>query len=238
MSTQTNTNGITSFTSSLPDTRNSNVHNVLNTFASDLQNTHSGAQSLFANSGGTIPRNASNNTWSSTSWMPQPLTYPNNIPIPTTTMSTNNPSHMNGAMGQPPQAPPPISQEDMNKPLQSLTLGDMWRVLVQPLSAKIDNLENSVTQRVDGLNRRVQVLENELSKEVTKTEQLSNTIINMQRSLNKIDANERANNLIVMGLPEEAISNGTVDLTTDMEKFSYITRSINLPDIAENHVQE
>ena len=209
-------------------------------------------ESLFTNSGGAIPRNSPDNVWSPS--LPHPLTNPNNIPLQNISMSnmlnSTTPrmqhapiqppppmpptSNINGAVGQ--QYHPPLSEEDMNNPLQSLTLRDMWRVLVQPLSAKIDNLENTVTQRVDGLNRRVQVLENELSKEVTKTDHLTNTIINMQKSLNRVDANERANNLIIMGLPEEPISNGTSELTTDIEKFSHITRSINLPDIAENHV--
>ena len=97
----------------------------------------------------------------------------------------------------------------MNKPLQSLTLGDLYRTLVQPLAAKIDNLENTVTQKVEGLNRRVQMIENELTKEVAKTDNLTKTVISMQRSLNRIDAEERSSNLMVVSLSESQIDSAS-----------------------------
>ena len=96
---------------------------------------------------------------------------------------------------------------------------------------KIDNLEATVNQKVVGLEKRVQVLETELQEEVTKTSKLTGIIVNMQKSINKIDYTERAKNLMVSGLPEEAITTNEGQLTTDVEKFHFILKRIELHEI-------
>ena len=81
------------------------------------------------------------------------------------------------------------------------------------------------------LQNKVQVLENELKKEIVKNEQLSSVIVTMQKSLNTIDADKRVTNLIINGLPEEEITNDEEELVDDKAKTKYLLHSIGINNI-------
>ena len=125
------------------------------------------------------------------------------------------------------QAPAP----DQAKSLGALTVADLTRIL-QPIQTSIQEIKTTIDHQMGALQNKVQVLENELKKEVTRNEQLTGVIVSMQKSLNMIDADKRVTNLMVNGLPEEEMvdSNDEV-LPDDIAKFKYLSHCIGINDI-------
>ena len=74
-------------------------------------------------------------------------------------------------------------------------------------------------------------MEGELKKEITKNEQLTGVVVNMQRSLNKLDAVKRETNLIINGLSEEEITTNDESLIEDSSKIKYLLHSIGINNI-------
>ena len=91
---------------------------------------------------------------------------------------------------------------DHAKSLGSLTVADLVQIL-QPIQTSVEEIKTTLTQQMGALQTKVQVLENELKKEVTKNEQLTSAIVSMQKCLNQIDVEKRVTNLMISGLPEE-----------------------------------
>ena len=58
---------------------------------------------------------------------------------------------------------------------------------------------------INGLKTRIDVLENEVKEQKEKNETLTQIVVEMQKSLNKIDNIDREKNLMISGLPEEHI---------------------------------
>ena len=82
------------------------------------------------------------------------------------------------------------------------------------------------------LQTKVQVLENELKKEVARNEQLTSVMVNMQKCLNQIDADKRVTNVVINGLSEEVMTtNDDTDLVEDNAKVKYLLHNIGIIDI-------
>ena len=56
---------------------------------------------------------------------------------------------------------------DQNKSLGALTVADLTRIL-QPIQTSIQEIKTTINHQMGALQNKVQVLENELKKEVTK----------------------------------------------------------------------
>ena len=121
---------------------------------------------------------------------------------------------------------------DLSKSLGSLTVADLTNIL-QPIQSSIEDIKTTLSQQMGTLQTKVQVLENELKKEVAKNEQLTDVIVTMQKSLNMIDADKRVTNLIINGLPEEEMINEDIDLVDDKAKFKCLMHKIGIGDIDE-----
>ena len=120
---------------------------------------------------------------------------------------------------------------DQTKSLGALTVADLTSIL-QPIQTSIQEIKTSITQQMGTLQNKVQVLENELKKEVTKNEQLTGIVVSMQKSLNSIDADKRITNLIINGLPEEELTVADEEpLIDDKAKIKYLLHSISINDI-------
>ena len=120
---------------------------------------------------------------------------------------------------------------DQAKSLGALTVADLTRIL-QPIQTSILEIKTTIDHQMGALQNKVQVLENELKKEVTKNEQLTGVIVSMQKSLNMIDADKRVTNLMINGLPEEElVDNENVVLADDAAKFKYLLHCIGINDI-------
>ena len=94
---------------------------------------------------------------------------------------------------------------DQNKSLGALTVADLTRIL-QPIQTSIQEIKTTINHQMGALQNKVQVLENELKKEVSKNEQLTSIMVTMQKSLNMIDSDKRVTNLMINGLPEDDLA--------------------------------
>ena len=106
---------------------------------------------------------------------------PNQNSFPSNPMNDYLDQHMHSSQqsmntqnyGQP--TPP-----DQSKSLGSLTVADLTSIL-QPIQSSIQDLKTTINHQMGALQTKVQVLENELKKEVTKNEQLTSVIVTMQK---------------------------------------------------------
>ena len=120
---------------------------------------------------------------------------------------------------------------DQTKSLGALTVADLTSIL-QPIQNSIQEIKTSIDHQMGTLQNKVQVLENELKKEVTKNEQLTGVVVSMQKSLNMIDADKRITNLMINGLPEDDIDvTGGEPLADDQAKIKHLLHSIGINDI-------
>ena len=104
---------------------------------------------------------------------------------------------------------------------------------VQPIQKDVDELKKELhdlkSKVTVNLEKRVSLIETEQLQTQEKTSVLTNIAINIQRSLNMIDQNERATNLVISGLPEEPITDDD-QLNTDEDKIQHILSIIDCSD--------
>ena len=115
---------------------------------------------------------------------------------------------------------------DVNKPISAINIGELLQIInalvTKPLELKIDELEKCVTRKVASIEKRVNLMENELDREMKKTENLTGIIINMQKALNRVDSDGRVNNVMVFGFQEDNVTTDVGVLDSDEKKFQYI----------------
>ena len=121
---------------------------------------------------------------------------------------------------------------DQSKSLSSLTVADLVQIL-QPLQNSINEVKTTIAQQLAPLQKKVNVMENQLKQEINKNAQLTSVVINMQNSLNHVDAEKRTTNLIINGLLEADINPGdnSPPLTNDKDKFRHLLHKIGVNDL-------
>ena len=125
----------------------------------------------------------------------------------------------------------------MDKSVAEITVRELIEIIkkqTDPIDARVTKLNETVTPLV----KQVKILEQDLQHKAEKIDTLTSIIINMQRSLNMIDFEERATNVMVSGLSEtDIVIDGTaggddVILSTDEDKVKHILDAIDarIPD--------
>ena len=126
----------------------------------------------------------------------------------------------------------PVTQEfDANTPVAAMTAGQMLSLIqsqTKPLENKVESIEHKLDMEIGGLKNRIGVLESEVREQKERNETLTQIVVEMQKSLNKIDSNDREKNLMISGLPEDEIQIDDVTLSNDNEK---VIKMFNLIDI-------
>ena len=120
---------------------------------------------------------------------------------------------------------------DANTPIASMTAGQMLTLIqsqTKPLEEKMVNIDRKLDREINGLKTRVNVLENEVKEQKEKNDSLTHIVVEMQKSLNKIDNNDRVKNLMISGLPEGDIEVEGASLVDDKEK---VEKMFNLLEI-------
>ena len=126
-----------------------------------------------------------------------------------------------GAASQPIQTRGITQDFDANTPVSAMTAGQMLALIqsqTKPLENKVENIDQKLDLEINGLKTRIGVLENEVKEQKEKNETLTQIVVEMQKSLNKIDNTDREKNLMISGLPEERIQVDNVWLESDTEK--------------------
>ena len=126
----------------------------------------------------------------------------------------------------------PVAQEfDANTPVSAMTAGQMLALIqsqTKPLENKVETIDQKLDTEIHGLKTRIDVLENEVKEQKEKNETLTHIVVEMQKSLNKIDNNDREKNLMISGLPEENIQVDDELLESDTAK---VTKLFSLIEI-------
>ena len=100
----------------------------------------------------------------------------------------------------------PLKDMDLNKPLKNANLGelvDIFKAMMKPVELKLEQIKQSTAAQ----DAKITLLEANLKEKDTTIATMSEIIINMQSSLNRIDSSTRNTNIIVSGLQEQDIVN-------------------------------
>ena len=100
----------------------------------------------------------------------------------------------------------PLKDMDLSKPLKNANLGelvDIFKAMMKPVELKLEQIKQSTAAQ----DAKITLLEANLKEKDTTIATMSEIIINMQSSLNRIDSSTRNTNIIVSGLQEQDIVN-------------------------------
>ena len=98
----------------------------------------------------------------------------------------------------------PLKDIDLTKPLKNINLGelvDIFKGLMKPMEQKLEQMSN----RTFSQDAKITLLEANLKEKDTTIATMTEIIVNMQSSLNRIDSSTRNTNIIVSGLQEGQI---------------------------------
>ena len=135
----------------------------------------------------------------------------------------------------------PLADEDLDKPINLATLRDISNIvkkLTSPIVKKMENLMKPIREKANSNANKIALLEANLKEKETKIEAMSQIIVNMQSSLNAIDATKRNTNIIISGLPEDNIVSDGRTLESDDDKVKCLFEIMDVEqDAADPPVQ-
>ena len=97
---------------------------------------------------------------------------------------------------------------DGNKPVNELNVSELLSLInstIQPVKDDLETIKAELAQKVKAHDNRLKLLEADNTKKQERIDNLESTVIEMQKSINKIDHDDRKANLIVTGLCENVI---------------------------------
>ena len=113
----------------------------------------------------------------------------------------------------------PLKDLDLTKPLKNVNLGEMidiFKALMTPIEHKLEQ----ISKRSSSQEAKISLLDANIKEKDTAIATMTDIIINMQSSLNRIDSNTRNNNIIVSGLQEADIVDDTAgELKSEKDKI-------------------
>ena len=122
---------------------------------------------------------------------------------------------------------------DISKPL---TINDITQAIqsaVQPINSKLNNIENTLNQRLSITENRVTLLEKESQQKQEKIDTLTKIVVNLTSVINKQDSEKRETNIIINALPESELTistNGNKQvLNNDNEKCNFLFKTLDVP---------
>ena len=137
---------------------------------------------------------------------------------------------------QMPQPPPSsITPESINnlmdKSISELTVADIIQINQisnGPIRQQLNSMENEFNKKFQQMQNKMEILDNEKSKLQDENSVLRQTVMNIQKSLNKIDSEVRNKNVIITGLPEEEIQepDRNAVLKSDKEKIQWLLKKM------------
>ena len=127
------------------------------------------------------------------------------------------------------KVPNSLTEDFLNTSVSQLSVRDIVKIITavnEPLQKKLLCLIEDIGNKVKILDNRIELLEAENIKKEEDNKTLRLIVTNMQRCLNKLDADERNNNVIISGLPEREIkvddNEESAPIIRDHNKISWI----------------
>ena len=121
----------------------------------------------------------------------------------------------------------------MSKQVSELIVADIVKIVTSAnkgILSRLDTLRDDIHGKVNDLETRVQLLENDNEKKDQEISKLKYTLVNIQRNLNQMDSEKSRCGVIITGLSEADIkiseTSREVNLTTRLRK-SYRNTSNN-----------
>ena len=136
------------------------------------------------------------------------------------------------------EATEPIEEAELAKSVNEMTLGDIVNVIkriVEPITSKLDKLETLITNVTNKHKAEMELLKADVKEKEKTIETLTDVIVNMQASLNRIDSDKRITNIMVSGLAEGPIDDNGNILNNDKEK---IVRLLDVMEIDQSVQRE
>ena len=122
----------------------------------------------------------------------------------------------------------PLKDLDLTKPLKNINLGelvDIFKALMNPIEQKLE----VISKRTISKDAKIALLEANLKEKDTTIATMTDIIVNMQSSLNRIDANMRNTNIIVAGLHEGDIKDDDVgELKGEKKKIERLLKVMDV----------
>lgn len=122
----------------------------------------------------------------------------------------------------------PLKDLDLTKPLRNVNLGelvDIFKSLMIPIQQKLE----MISKRTIAQDAKINLLEANIKEKDTTIATMTDIIVNMQSSLNRIDADTRNTNIIVAGLPEGDILHEDVgELKGEKAKITCLLKVMDL----------
>ena len=112
-----------------------------------------------------------------------------------------------------------------------MTLGDIVNVIqriITPITQKLDKLEHYLTSNVESQNAKLELLKASVKEKEQTIETMSQIIINMQSSLNRIDSDKRETNIMISGLSENNLTDNSDELESAAEKVQRLFDVLDL----------
>ena len=93
-----------------------------------------------------------------------------------------------------------MEEMELEKGVNDMTLGDIVNVIqriVFPITSKLDKLEKLITTSVASQKAELELLKADVKEKERTIDTLTQIVINMQSSLNRIDSDKRITNIMV-----------------------------------------
>ena len=131
---------------------------------------------------------------------------------PVTQSSSITPANLNGLL---------------DKPINELTVADIIQINLisnEPMRQQLTTLENDFRKKFQSMEDRMNIMCKEKAKLEEENSGLKNVVVNMQKSLSKIDSGVRMKNVIITGLPEGEMQSddGSKIFRSDHDKIKWM----------------
>ena len=133
-----------------------------------------------------------------------------------------------------------IETIDLDKPITEMSVRELLCLFKNEvnimLETKVKVIESTTNNKLNGLEKRIELLESEAIQKDEQLETLTSIIKNMQRSINFIDFDKRVNNIMISGLSEDTIKVNDTVLNNDHQKVKHILSIIDCNEISNNDI--
>ena len=134
----------------------------------------------------------------------------------------------NSRFSAPPLSSVSYSSIHNGAPIPAISVDQLTSVInscIEPIKTEIKGLRDSFSGKVKYLEDKITLLEGEDMKLQENNTILTDIVVNMQSSLNRLDGNSRVNNVIISRLPENVMNDAvaaTAPIESDIDKVKLL----------------